>query len=331
MKNYETAGSKIIIVNEKNPTVPLIHNEDYTMLVRITSKTMISDKLICTGYKVWDTSPIPHSFTFRVKYLTQQTNEPFLDAVTVGEEIIVHRVGEYAGLGADGYELHTSDISKVSWVAFIPPAIDADVFAVVAWNVQGAVDFSQGEIISFDSETGEANRTGLKVWIDYSRNPPHLNSVGDTTIYSLKFVLPDETRGNETLDLYTVDKTVRSDESLKPYIVQGYRPSSERLVIKFMENEIPFWENIPIYTTIAGVQKENILTAEIDYDWIGETDMFKYARITSTFPLMVAPVNPIMAKPQLNLYMDAYLTTGETYNGTGEPPVDQSISLYRGR
>lgn len=327
MKNYETSGSKIVALNERDKTVPFVHNEDYTMVARVVGKDLLYGKLIGYGVKLWDKSSTPKSFTFAVKYTPHNVLEPDLNAIIIGEEVVLHRVGEYNGIGVTGYEYHESDDSKCSWVCYIPVKANVSQLAVIAWDVTNGIDRSRGELVSIGAD-GAVIRGTEVVWIDYLNNPVHLKSIGDSTVYNVKKIRSDITKDGETHDLYIVTDTFYSNQEQQPFYVKGTHYNEYDLNVTFVYD---FTTGLELQSTIAGVVYDNKLVALIDSEWIGETGTFQYARVISTFPLTVAPIEPIVAVPQIGLYMDVNLTNFDRYIGEGVPPLGLTRALYRKR
>lgn len=86
-------------------------NEDFCMLVVLTS---FSEGL-AIGYKLWDTADINDKRIFRAQAINWESNED----LQVGQVIPFYRTGEFENFGNNGYELHTEDNTKTSWICFV--------------------------------------------------------------------------------------------------------------------------------------------------------------------------------------------------------------------
>jgi hypothetical protein len=130
MLNYETPGSERANISDIKSSLPVIVNEDYCMLVRITSPDDGSGGVysvnayqdgypcIVKGQKVWDMGAEKKDFYFMLLY-AGKSEYPGPKTVTYNQVIPIHRVGEYEGTGTYGFELHEENSTKISWVAFV--------------------------------------------------------------------------------------------------------------------------------------------------------------------------------------------------------------------
>jgi hypothetical protein len=133
--NIETAGSKTPQIDEYTKDIPIVYNEDATILVYVTSPPDENSGIgvveetpvgagsyhIFKGEKLWDTSETPKEYFFALKYLDGQPGYPAGNRIENNQVIAIHRVGEYNGAGEYGMELHTENSSSFSWVAFVTP------------------------------------------------------------------------------------------------------------------------------------------------------------------------------------------------------------------
>lgn len=128
--NYETPGGERAQISDLTSSLPVVVNEDYCMLVRITSPDngnggvypvnsyVEGQPCIVKGQKVWDMGETKKDFYFMLLYAGNATY-PGPTTVTYNQVLPIHRVGEYDGQGTYGFELHESNNSKISWVAFV--------------------------------------------------------------------------------------------------------------------------------------------------------------------------------------------------------------------
>lgn len=128
--NYETPGGERAAISELTSSLPVIVNEDYCMLVRITSPSNGSGGVypvnsyqegypcIVKGQKIWDLGATKKDFYFMLLY-AGRADYPGPTTVTYDQVIPIYRVGEYEGQGTYGFELHDENSLKISWVAFV--------------------------------------------------------------------------------------------------------------------------------------------------------------------------------------------------------------------
>lgn len=128
--NYETPGSERAQINDLINTLPVIVNEDYCMLVRVSSAddgaggvypvNTYSDGYPCIvkGEKIWDLGDTKKEFYFILLY-AGRADYPGPKTVTYNQVIPIYRVGEYDSKGTYGFELHEENQNKISWVAFV--------------------------------------------------------------------------------------------------------------------------------------------------------------------------------------------------------------------
>lgn len=157
--NYETPGGERAQISDIKSSLPIIVNEDYCMLVRITSPESTSGGVtpvneyqagqpcIIKGQKIWDMGDPKKEFYFMLLY-PGKTSYPGPTMVSYNQVIPIHRVGEFEGRGVEGFELHEENVSKISWVAFVtaPQMIMVRVLGNVAIPVtyQGGSWVTQG-------------------------------------------------------------------------------------------------------------------------------------------------------------------------------------------
>lgn len=128
--NYETPGGERAQISEINSSLPVIVNEDYCMLIRITSQESSGGGVvpvneyqsggpcIIKGQKIWDMGDPKKDFYFMLLY-PGKTSYPGPTTVTYNQVIPIHRVGEFDGRGVEGFELHEENNYKISWIAFV--------------------------------------------------------------------------------------------------------------------------------------------------------------------------------------------------------------------
>lgn len=128
--NYETPGGERAQISDLKSSLPVIVNEDYCMLVRITSPANSNGGVypvntyesgapcIVKGEKIWDMGATKKEFYFLLLY-AGKSDYPGPNTVTYNQVIPIHRVGEYEGQGTYGFELHEENTNKISWVAFV--------------------------------------------------------------------------------------------------------------------------------------------------------------------------------------------------------------------
>ena len=116
MKNVITKGAEILSL-EASPdksTENIILNEDYAMVVEITE--VLYGKV--GGFKIWDKDRTK-KFYAKLAY-TGKLGVPVDSEVSVGSHAVFNRVGDFNSQGTEGFELHTEDASKISFICFIP-------------------------------------------------------------------------------------------------------------------------------------------------------------------------------------------------------------------
>lgn len=115
MNNIITKGSEILsdtfTVNKSSED--LVINEDYSMVVIVTE--YLYGKV--SGYKVWDTNQTK-KFYAKAMY-NGIAGTPADTEIEVGSYVVFNRVGDYNSQGIGGFELHTEDAGKSSFVCFI--------------------------------------------------------------------------------------------------------------------------------------------------------------------------------------------------------------------
>lgn len=134
--NYETPGSERAQIPGLTSNIPYIVNEDYCMLVKITSPATGTGGIypvnsyesggpcIVKGEKIWDMGNPKKEFFFLL-LKAGKSGYPTPDEVQYQQTIPIYRVGEYSSAGTSGFELHKEEASKISWVAFVgaPPMV----------------------------------------------------------------------------------------------------------------------------------------------------------------------------------------------------------------
>ena len=119
-------------------------NEDHAMLMEVIS---VSGGII-TAEKVWDEGSPKKSYSALLRW-HGRTGTPPDAAITPGQVVVFHRCGDFAGAGTAGYELHTQDATKSSWVCF--------TFTHVIWIEDKGVN-------------GDLQRIGEEVYFDDGGN-----------------------------------------------------------------------------------------------------------------------------------------------------------------
>jgi len=114
LKNAFSQGTEGISVagDAEQSLINVPVNEDWTMAVIVTDITAG----VVTGNKVWDEGT--KEFRARLKYYGRAGVPPD-SSVQVGETVLFRRVGEFANSGDQGFELHTEDAQKTSWICFV--------------------------------------------------------------------------------------------------------------------------------------------------------------------------------------------------------------------
>jgi len=114
--NYETSGSEIQSIknNTNRSTADIIINEDYAMIIKVTS----IEAGIVKGIKVWDEAEVPTIFSAILKFRGFD-GTPEDSSIKIDEHVVFHRVGEAKGIGKAGFELHGVDNDKSSWICLI--------------------------------------------------------------------------------------------------------------------------------------------------------------------------------------------------------------------
>lgn len=116
MLNYETVGSELLNVpaSHKKSTENVIVNEDWAMVVKITGYSAG----IVSGTKVWDLAGTPKTFEAIAQY-RGNTGTPSASEIETDAYTVFYRVGDFDSNGTTGFELHTQDAYKASWVCFV--------------------------------------------------------------------------------------------------------------------------------------------------------------------------------------------------------------------
>lgn len=164
--NYETPGSERAQVPGITSNIPVIINEDYCMLVRITSSAASGGGItpenvytqggpcIVRGEKIWDMGTTKKQFYFLL-LRAGRSDYPTPEEITYGQVIPIYRVGEYEGVGTGGFELHTKNDSNISWVAFVNTpcmylirALSTEIGVPIAWRNGQWVEIGTRKAIS---------------------------------------------------------------------------------------------------------------------------------------------------------------------------------------
>lgn len=128
--NYETPGGERAAISDLKSSLPVIVNEDYCMLVRITSPDngnggvspvnayQAGYPCIVKGQKIWDMGETKKDFYIMLLY-AGKSEYPGPTTVAYNQVIPIHRVGEFDSAGTYGFELHEENSLKISWVAFV--------------------------------------------------------------------------------------------------------------------------------------------------------------------------------------------------------------------
>ena len=215
MLNFETVGSKKPILRETNCSIPVIYNEDQTILCYISSQANPSGKGITpysiTGSgvaiieckKVWDTSSNPKIFYVALRYASGQTGNPDGTEVEHGQIIPIFRVGEYNSKGGYGLELHSENSSKYSWVSFVnTPAEETGEDLIIK-------DLGNGNGVQVKYENG--------VWVEIG-SVLALQTTGGAGFYGSPFLKDNLYIGAKTDNKFYVSRSGYSQPS-KTYTV----------------------------------------------------------------------------------------------------------------
>jgi len=114
IENVFTPGTKgIPVASDPKKSQELIpSNEDWAMVVEILSV----NEGIVEAKKIWDTTGT--IFRASMRYLGMP-GLPHDSLLTVGSYAVFHRTGDFSNSGPQGFELHTEDVTKTSWICFV--------------------------------------------------------------------------------------------------------------------------------------------------------------------------------------------------------------------
>lgn len=237
------------------------------------------------------------------------------------------RLAEIAGGGASIPGLIAACPNHASQeLVFFPLATSITIsYARIAWNFTTIEDYSEGELLTYDPLTDRFVASGATMWVDSWRSIPNLvfTTAGDGTIFEVQKI-GSVTRRNATRDLYVAKKCIVDEGDTITYL-QGnttYSSYSNRLDVTLTKG--PGSWNTPetsaIRTSILTQTKKNNLSVIIAENWYGsgQPEEFKWARIQTYSPIIVAPIRPILYSRDQKLFKDLI-----TYGN------NQTISYYR--
>lgn len=209
---------------------------------------------------------------------------------------------------------------------FIPMATDITVsYARIAWNYSLLEDFSEAEIMTYNTTSHKFVASGSAVWIDSAKSLPNLvfTTAGNDTIFEVQKI-DTATRKNVNRDLYIVKKCVQDEGSTITYL-QGlltYADYSNLIDVGLTQGPSSWItpDNSAIYTNVLSKTIRNKLCVQIAEDWYGTGDPteFRWARIQTYSPIIVAPIQPILKDRTLRTFEDA-----------NKYANNQSISIYK--
>lgn len=185
MLNYESAGSRLPRIDERCKTIPLVFNEDKSILVTVYSPANPNGKGVIPyalgpngnhvyqGVKVWDRSETKKIFYFTLAYLSAQRGIPDQTTIEYNQLLVLHRVGEFEGKGHYGYEFHEANDLKVSWVGFV--------------NAPQTIEESSLVVKDLGDGTGIAVEYINGIWVEVGLPQP-LVTTGGANFYGSPFL-----------------------------------------------------------------------------------------------------------------------------------------------
>lgn len=204
---------------------------------------------------------------------------------------------------------------------FIPiSSTEQTKYARIRWDFDEIGDYSEGQILQYDSDEDSFSATETLIWIDYIRSrTTRFETAGDQTIFAIKKIKDGVDRKNETRPLYEAVRCVR-DEGLEITHLQTTTKTTISITGKILSSATlyPPWDDpvtTKIQTTIGLSTQDNIMLTRIQTEWdLTGGENYAYLEISDFsrgMPFYFRPIRPIMVDWENNTWESAELVGGE--------------------
>ena len=174
-------------------------------------------------------------------------------------------------------------------------------YAKIAWNCTiKDGDLSEAELMTYDKSTDTFSATGVNIWIDTFKSAQcQFNSAGNSTIFIVKKIDNNVTRGATTLNLFYAIQVVQEGYEITHFSI--YEKQEDNLLDCYLLSSSiasPVWSSsAKIQTAILTVDKDNILTVKVPSDWVSDDanaswNYSKVADISKGIPFTAIPIKP---------------------------------------
>lgn len=199
------------------------------------------------------------------------------------------------------------DGSEWRWYTNIGGGGESTVYARIRWDHDGEIDYSEGEILTYDADTDDYTATGTLIWIDFaSSRAIRFETGGNGTIFEVRRTRESVDRVGKVRDLYVV-KQCREDAG---HEITHFRVTNKSgggtygalgwIMSDYGDEALNApWLNedgAKILTTIGGIDQANRTLCRIPREWdLSQVEDFKFLEISSGgrgLPFLFRPIRP---------------------------------------